>query len=218
MAADRGKGERRGTAQAARAVALFLDALLPPGARRHPEVRGTPQRVAEAFAEELLDGYRQDPAAILAGGMARAGGELVAVTGIDFHAVCPHHLLPYRGVAHVGYVPGGRVVGFGQLPRLVDCFAHRLAIEEDVARHVAEALAEHLGARGAACLLEAEHLCLTVRGERRRGARAHAQCFRGVLETDRALQARFLALAAEAGPAAGREGARPRPAARWGGR
>jgi GTP cyclohydrolase I len=108
--------------------------------------------------------------------------------------MCPHHLLPSRGVAHVAYLPGARVVGFGQLARLVDCLAHRLVLEEDLARQVATALVEHLGARGAACVLDAEHLCLSVRGERRREARAHAQCFVGALEDDARLQDRFLAL------------------------
>jgi len=192
--------------RAAKAVASFLDALgLPPEVRRHPDVAGTPRRVAEAFLGEMVDGYRSDPAAILADGMSRARGDLVAVTGIDFHAVCPHHLLPYHGLAHVAYVPTGRVVGFGQLARLIDCFAHRLVIEEELARNVADALMRHLGARGAACLLDAEQLCLTVRGERRRGARAHAQCFRGQLESDRGLRARFLQLVAASPSSAIRE-------------
>jgi GTP cyclohydrolase I len=199
-------------------VATFLDALgLPPEVRRHPEVAGTPRRVAEAFLGEMVDGYGSDPAAILADGISQARGDLVAVTGIDFHAVCPHHLLPYHGMAHVAYVPAGRVVGFGQLARLVDCFAHRLVIEEELARNVAEALMRHLGARGAACLLDAEQLCLTVRGARRRGARAHAQCFRGLLESDRGLRARFLRLVGSAsssglgarGGPRGRAGSRP---------
>jgi GTP cyclohydrolase IA len=106
--------------------------------------------------------------------MAAKGRDLVAVTGIDFHSMCPHHLLPSRGVAHVAYVPGRSVVGFGQIARLVDCFAHRLILEEDLARSVAQALVRHLGARGAAVVLDAEQACLTVRGERRRRARAHA--------------------------------------------
>lgn len=159
----------------------------------------TPGRVAEAFLVDLLDGYGRDPARVLAESMPSASGDLVAVTGIDFHAVCPHHLLPYRGLAHVAYLPGDRVVGFGQVARLVDTLAHRLVIEEDLARHVAEALVRHLGARGAACLLEAEHLCLTVRGEVRRGARAHVQCFVGEMRRDPRLQRRVLDLVEGAG-------------------
>jgi len=178
-------------------VRRFLAALpLPPGerGRRDLDLAGTPARVAQAWLGDLLDGYAVDPAEVLGESLPAAGRDLVAVTGIDFHSMCPHHLLPSRGVAHVGYLPGGRVAGFGQLARLVDCFAHRLILEEDLARRVAGALVEHLGARGAAVVLDAEQACLTVRGERRRHARAHAQCFLGELAEDSSLQRRFLAL------------------------
>jgi GTP cyclohydrolase IA len=180
---------------AADAVARFLDAVLPADERQAPDLAATPARVAEAWLDDLLDGYAQDPAAVLRDAMPARGKDLVAVTGIDFHSMCPHHLLPSRGVAHVGYVPGAKVVGFGQIARLVDCFAHRLVLEEDLARQVAEALMVHLGARGAACVLDAEQTCLTVRGERRARARAHAQCFVGALDAEPRLQERFLALA-----------------------
>lgn len=188
-------------------MAAFLDAVLPPEVRADPDLDGTPARVAEAWLEDLVDGYRQDPAALLAGAMPARGRDLVAVTGIDYHSMCPHHLLPSRGVAHVAYLPGGRVIGFGQLARLVDCYAHRLVLEEDLARQVAEALVLHLGARGAACVLDAEQACLTVRGERRRAARAHAQCFLGELAEDARLQARFRALLPPPAPREERGGA-----------
>ena len=203
MPARRGKGAKVQAARprrpggAAEAVARFLGELVPADVLARPDVRGTPARVAEAFRDDLLDGYRQDPAAILASSMPVRGDDLVALSGIDFHAVCPHHLLPYRGRACVAYVPGGQVVGFGVLARLVDCFAHRLVIQEDLARQVAEALVEHLGARGAACVLEAEQMCITVRGERRREARAHAQAFTGSMARSAAWQRRVLALAGE---------------------
>ncbi|HET6921798.1 MAG TPA: GTP cyclohydrolase I FolE, partial [Anaeromyxobacteraceae bacterium] len=190
----------RQAAAASRAVGRFLEAVgVPRAVRARADVAGTPGRVAQAFLEDLLDGYRNDPAQVLAESMPAASGDLVAVTGIDFHAVCPHHLLPYRGVAHVAYLPGRRVVGFGQVARLVDALAHRLVIEEDLARDVAQALVRHLGARGAACALDAEQLCLTVRGERRRGARAHVQCFAGSMRRDAGLQRRFLDLVNGAG-------------------
>jgi GTP cyclohydrolase I len=186
----------------ARTVVRFLDALgLPPEVRRGADLDKTPERVAEAWSKDLLDGYQHDPAEILRESMPSTGRGLVAVTGIDFHSVCPHHLLPSRGLAHVAYVPGGRVVGFGQLARLVDALAHRLVLEEDLARQVAEALMVHAGARGAACVLEAEQMCLSVRGERRPRARAHAQFFAGVMAEDGALARRFLAAVARGVPA-----------------
>lgn len=196
---------RSAPALAAEAVARFLDALdLPPEVRAAPDLAETPRRVAEAWAEELLDGYRRDPAEVLAGAIPGAGRDLVAVTGIDYHSVCPHHLLPSRGVAHVAYLPGGRVVGFGQIVKLVDCLAHRLVLEEDLARQIADALVRHVGARGAACVLEAEQLCMTVRGGRRSRARAHAEAYAGALARDGAARRRFQALVARGG--SGRRG------------
>ncbi|BDG06798.1 GTP cyclohydrolase I [Anaeromyxobacter oryzae] len=177
---------------AAEAVSRFLDALgLPAAVRGADDLADTPRRVAEAWLEDLVDGYRHAPAEILAETIPSASRDLVAVTGIDFHSVCPHHLLPSRGVAHVAYVPGGRVVGFGQIVRLVDCLAHRLVLEEDLARGIADALVHHVGARGAACVLDAEQLCMTVRGERRPRARAHAEAFAGVLARDGSVRRRF---------------------------
>jgi GTP cyclohydrolase I len=184
-------------AAAAEGIARFLDGLgLPDHVRGAEDLAETPRRVAEAWLEDLVDGYGRDPAEILAGGLPAAGRDLVAVTGIDYHSVCPHHLLPSRGVAHVAYVPGGKVVGFGQLVRLVDALAHRLVLEEDLARDVADAIVAHLGARGAACVLEAEQLCMTVRGEKRAGARAHAEAWAGVLAKDGPARRRFQDLVA----------------------
>ncbi len=187
---------RSDAAAAAEAVSRFLDALgLPPDVRGAPDLAGTPGRVAEAFLADLVDGYRQDPAEILAESIPSRSRDLVAVTGIDYHSVCPHHLLPSRGLALVAYVPGGKVVGFGQLVRLVDALAHRLVLQEDLAHGIADALVEHLGAKGAACLLDAEQLCMTVRGERRSRSRAHAEAFAGSLARDGVARRRLEALA-----------------------
>jgi GTP cyclohydrolase I len=176
-------------------VEAFLDALdLPPAVRAGGDLRGTPARVAEAWFGDLLDGYRSEPSEILADATPSQARELVTVTGIDFHSVCPHHLLPSRGVAHVAYLPGGRLVGFGQIVRLVDALAHRLVLEEDLAGQVAESLVRHAGARGAACLLDAEQLCLTVRGARRPRARTHAEAYAGTMARDGAARRRFLSL------------------------
>ena len=118
---------------------------------------------------------------------------MVITTGIDFHSMCPHHLLPYRGVAHVAYVPKKGVVGFGKLVELVDACAHRLVLQEQVAEDIADALMRHLGARGAACVLDAEQGCLTLRGPKRREARTVTRALRGVIAKDSGLQASFLA-------------------------
>lgn len=145
-----------------------------------PELAGTPARAAAAWADEFLDGYRTTPAEAL-GELAPAptGVGLVVVTHLDFTGVCPHHLLPWRGVAHLAYLPGAHLAGFGRLASLVDCLAHRLALQETLASDLAKALVDELGARGAAVVLEAEQSCMTLRGERRAASRAWVQASAG---------------------------------------
>jgi GTP cyclohydrolase I len=173
-----------------RAVAAFLDAAGLPR-RKDPNLTQTPRRVAEAWADDFLDGYRTTPEEAL-GEVYPAPedqrGELVVVTQLRFHSTCPHHLLPYQGRAHIAYVPGEFVVGFGRLAALVDCFAHRLILQEDLARQVARALKEVLGSPATACLLEAQQTCLQARGETQADAITHAEAYEGRLRSDRALR------------------------------
>lgn len=145
-----------------------------------PHLAGTPARAAAAWADEFIDGYRVSPAEAL-GELSPAPADvgLVAVTHLDFTGVCPHHLLPWRGVAHLAYLPGEHLAGFGRLASLVDCLAHRLVLQEDLARNLAQAMVEVLGARGAGVVLDAEQSCMTLRGERRAGSRAWVQATSG---------------------------------------
>jgi GTP cyclohydrolase IA len=150
------------------AIAAFLRAL-GHAPESDPELAGTPARVAEAWASELVDGYDVDAGALLLGESSPAPPEplgIVCVKGLSVSTMCPHHLLPARGTAVVAYLPGLRVAGLGTLARLVDVFAHRLTFQETVTAQVAAALVEHLGARGAACKLSLDHGCLASRGER----------------------------------------------------
>jgi GTP cyclohydrolase IA len=163
-----------------------------------PELEETPGRVTQAWLEDFLDGYRADPKKILADLHPTTSRELVIATGIDFHSMCPHHLLPYRGLAHVAYIPKDGVVGFGKLVELVDAFSHRLVLQEQIAEDVAQALVTHLGARGAACVLDAEQGCLTMRGPKRREARTVTRAFAGSLARDKKAQASFLGLIGKA--------------------
>lgn len=165
---------------------------------RRPEVSATPQRVARAWTEDFLDGYAVDPARVLESALddemvaeSPAGG-LVVVKRIPFHGLCPHHLLPYHGLAHIGYLPGRRLAPLSSLVRLLDCFAHRLELQETVTRQVAEALTEHLEARGAATVLESEQTCMTLRGVKRRGARTVTRHFAGELAAREDLRREFL--------------------------
>ncbi len=186
----------RDLARAARAIEEFLDALGLPIAD-DPELEGTGPRVAQAFAEDLLTGYAEDPAAILRDTTATQTPGPVLVTDIPTTTVCPHHLMPASGVAHVGYLPGERVVGFGALGRLVQCHARRLALQEDIAHRVVEDLVEHLGARAAVCSLSLTPTCMTARGGRAHGAIATTLASAGP-DAD-AFRAEFLALARSPG-------------------
>lgn len=176
---------------AARALEAFLRAVGAP-MDSDPELRGTPERVAQAYMEEFLAGYREDPKSILAEHTDATAKGLVVVRDMQIATMCPHHLMPSVGVAHVGYVPGGRVVGFGALARLLRCFAARLSLQETLGEHVAEALVSHLGAAGAACVLELESTCLTARGERAHGARTVSHAFVGSFARDAQARAEFL--------------------------
>lgn len=156
-----------------------------------PNLVGTPTRVAEAWGTEFLDGYARTPEDALGESFpAPPGGrgELVVVSDLRFHSMCPHHLLPYAGRAHVAYVPGDRVVGFGRLSTLVDTYAHRLILQEDLARLVAGALARVLGSPATACIVEAEQACLRLRGDHQRDAVTHAEAYEGALRKDGALR------------------------------
>jgi len=154
---------------AERAISDFLKALgFDP--REHPDLAETPERVTQAFTEDLLRGHGVDVRELLRQGCcatpSSAKGSLVAVTEIAVASTCPHHLLPALGVAHVVYLPGAALLGIGTIAALVDAFARRLTLQEAIAQNVVTALVEHAGARGAYCELELEHGCLRARGER----------------------------------------------------
>ena len=184
--------------RAARAIESFLDALGVP-VSSDPELRDTGRRVAEAFANDLLEGYSLDPAAILAEATSSSAEGLVVVTGIATTAICPHHLLPASGVVHVGYLPGSKVVGLGAIARLVDCFARRLVLQEDLGQRVAGALVEHLGALGAGAVVDLVPTCMTARGGRRHGSRAVTTAWSGVMASEAAARQELLAAVALAG-------------------
>ena len=182
--------------RAARAIEEFLAAIGAP--TDDPELKGTGARVAEAFATDLLCGYDLDPKVILADRTVSRAPGLVLVTSVATTTVCPHHLLPASGVAHVGYWPAEGVVGLGAIARLVDCFSRRLALQEDLGQQIADALVTHLGARAAGAVLDLAPACMTARGERRHGARALTSAFAGAATGDAAMRAELLSAIAVA--------------------
>ncbi|MFT3847355.1 MAG: GTP cyclohydrolase I FolE [Propionivibrio sp.] len=152
----------------------------------------TAQRVRELWQKRLLGGYDLDPASALGDGFDDHRHDMVVVRGIAVHGVCPHHLVPFRGVAHVAYLPGGRLHGFGRIARLVNAIGHRFTYQEWMTRDIAEALMLHGKARGAACVIEAEQLCLLLGEDRRGDERVITQSFTGEFETSDRFRAEFL--------------------------
>ncbi len=150
---------------AAAAVAAFLEAI-----RHEPtgELAQTPALVAEAWCTDLLQGYGEDPDAILRDGSidAAAGTGLVTLRSLDVVTMCPHHLLPAHGTAVVSYLPGTRIAGFGAIARALRAITRRFSLQEQAGATMAEALVSSLGATGAACRLRLAHTCLITRGAR----------------------------------------------------
>jgi GTP cyclohydrolase IA len=174
---------------AERAAADFLSAL---GIAIDTEdLRDTPARMARAYAE-LLDAR---PLRLTTFANDEGCDELVLARGIPFCTVCEHHLLPFAGVAHVGYLPGERIVGLSKLARLVEHFAARPQVQERLTKQVAECLAARLRAQGVGVVLEAEHSCMTLRGMRAHGAKTVTSALLGTLRADPRSRAEFFALA-----------------------
>lgn len=154
----------------------------------------TPERVARAW-EELIGGYDQDIEEILGTTFDIEHDELVLVKDIRLVSMCEHHLLPFTGVAHIGYIPSedGRVTGLSKLARLVEMYGRRLQVQERLTTQIAEALVKHLHARGVIVVIEAEHTCMTMRGVRKPGSRTVTSAVRGQLR-DPATRAEAMSL------------------------
>jgi len=158
-----------------------------------PDLAQTATRVARVWSQEFLAGYQMSPADILGDPvLGEADPDVVVVGGLRFHAMCPHHLLPFRGVAHVAYIPCGRLVGFGRLAELVDCFTKRLTLQERATHQIAQALVEHLGARGAGCVIEAEQMCLALPGDKHDQSGVVTSAFVGEMQLRPDLKTRLL--------------------------
>jgi len=159
---------------------------------RVPGAAGPAARVAAARAAGLAAGLRVDPKTILGEGTESSAKGLVVLVGVPATTMCPHHLLPATGRIDVGYWPGPRVIGFGALARLVECFTRRLALQEDIGRAIADALVTHLGAAGAGVVVDLEPSCLLARGERPHGAHVISTAFAGACATDAAMRQELL--------------------------
>ncbi|MBP0615009.1 GTP cyclohydrolase I FolE [Jiella mangrovi] len=158
-------------------------------------LKETPKRVVKAY-EELFGGYRSEPAEVLGRVFEEVAGynDVVLVKDIKFHSHCEHHMVPVIGKAHVAYLPDGRVLGLSKIARLVDIFGRRLQTQEAMTAQIADALMKTVKPRGIAVILEAEHLCMSMRGIRSQGSSTFTGTYRGVFADDAAQQDRILRL------------------------
>jgi GTP cyclohydrolase I len=155
----------------------------------------TPARVARAYAE-LFAGLRVDPAKVLTTSFEANHEELVLVRDIELMSMCEHHLLPFKGVAHIGYIPGthGRITGLSKLARLVEVFARRPQVQERLTSQIADLLMEKLAPRGVVVVLECEHMCMEMRGIRKAGARTVTSAVRGAFQKSGKVRAEVMGL------------------------
>ncbi|WP_062226368.1 GTP cyclohydrolase I FolE [Aureimonas frigidaquae] len=155
----------------------------------------TPARVVRAY-EEIFAGYRIDPADVLVRTFEEVSGydDMVLVRDIDFVSHCEHHMVPIIGKAHVAYVPDGRVLGLSKIARVVDLYARRLQTQEAMTEEVAAIIDGALAPRGVAVLIEAEHMCMSMRGIRTRGAVTTTSAYYGVFKDDKSERDRFLSM------------------------
>ena len=152
----------------------------------------TPSRIRRMYTE-LTAGYRTDPDALLNGACFDVDyDEMVVVRDIEFYSLCEHHLLPFFGSAHVGYLPRGRVVGLSKIPRIVDMYAHRLQVQERLTVQVADFLMERLSPKGVGCVVEATHLCTMMRGVKKQEATMVTSSMLGTFRRDARTRGEFL--------------------------
>ena len=159
-------------------------------------LRDTPNRVARMY-EEITGGIDQDAADVLSVQFDEAHQEMVLIRDMPFYSLCEHHLLPFFGTAHVAYVPYGKVVGISKLARAVDIFAKRPQVQERLTSQIADAIMEVVAPAGAAVVMRAEHLCMSMRGVRKPGTSIVTSALRGIFESNEATRAEALSLLRE---------------------
>lgn len=152
----------------------------------------TPMRVAKAMVERTR-GYRISLADAVGGALfVEASRNMVVVRDVEFHSMCEHHMMPFKGYAHVGYMPMGMVIGLSKIPRIVDMFSERLQVQERLTRQIASAVAEATGACGVGVVMEAEHMCMCMRGVRKTGSTTVTRVLLGAIRDDRTMRREFL--------------------------
>ena len=170
------------------AVKLFLEGIGEDVSREG--LKDTPGRIAR-MCEELYGGMEEDASVHLSKTFSVDSSEMVIEKDITFYSTCEHHILPFYGKAHIAYIPDRKVVGLSKLARTVEVFARRLQLQEQLTGQIADALMEFMQPKGALVMIEAEHMCMTMRGIKKPGSRTITLARRGVFESDPALEERF---------------------------
>jgi GTP cyclohydrolase IA len=155
-------------------------------------LKHTPERIARMYTE-LLSGYQMEPAMVVNDALFEVKyDEMVIVRDIEFYSLCEHHMLPFMGRVHVAYIPDGKVIGLSKIPRIVDIYAHRLQVQEHMTRQIADCLRDLLHPQGVAVVVEALHLCMSMRGVQKHNARMTTSAMHGAFRANLASRQEFL--------------------------
>lgn len=156
-------------------------------------LRNTPERVAKAF-DKLFGGYQLDPKKFLTVFDSEGYDEMITVKDIQFYSTCEHHMLPFFGVAHIGYIPNNKIIGLSKIPRMVEVFARRLQNQERLTQEIANTINTVLKPKGVGVVLEAKHLCMMARGVEKSGVNVTTSAFTGLFRKDQRTRNEFLQL------------------------
>lgn len=157
-------------------------------------LKNTPRRAAGAF-EYLTKGYKENIEDIINGAIFESDtDEIILIKNIELYSLCEHHLLPFIGKCHVAYFPDGKVIGISKIARIVDVFARRLQIQEKLTKQIADTIMEYVGARGVAVVIEAQHLCMMMRGVEKQNSVMTTSCVLGIFRENKSTRAEFLSL------------------------
>jgi GTP cyclohydrolase IA len=156
-------------------------------------IKDTPRRIAEMYAE-VFRGMKEDPKEVLSVGFEEGHNEMVILKDIPFYSMCEHHLLPFYGMVHIGYIPKGRVVGASKLGRVVEILAKRPQLQERLTTQIANTIVEAMQPEGVAVVIEAEHMCMTMRGVKKPGSNIVTSAMRGSFRSRAVTRAEFLSL------------------------
>ena len=161
---------------------------------RREGLRATPKRAAAAW-QYLMHGYTKDIKKIINNAIFESeDDEMIIVKDIELYSICEHHLLPFFGKCHVGYIPNGKIIGLSKVARVVDVFARRLQVQENLTRQIAEALMQYTQAKGVGVVIEAKHLCMMMRGVEKQNSIMKTSCMLGSFRKENSTRAEFLSL------------------------